>query len=124
MTDTTLRRMIGSVLIFMFVYQVGTAVSGLASAAVGVVTAIVVAIVTFLCARRANMGPGNKAWFLVPAVLFTVLPLALSGWQFFSRDTSSLTLAINFVPLLFGFVLPAFLLWLAYAELRRRTIER
>lgn len=124
MTDTTLRRIIGSVLIMLFVYQVGTTVSGLATAAVGVATAVVVAIVTYFCAQRANIGPGNKAWFLVPAILFTLLPLALKAWDLVSSDTSSLTWAINFLPLLVGFVLPAFLLWLAYAELRKRTIDR
>ncbi len=122
MTDITLRRLVGSALILLFVYQAATAVIGLANAAAGGATAVFVAAVTFFCAQRANAGVGNRIWFMVPAVLFTVLPLALRVWELYSSETSTLTWVANFTPLFVGFVLPAILLWLTYAELRKRTM--
>jgi hypothetical protein len=113
--------MVGSALIMLFVYQVGTAVSDLASTAAGGVTAVVVGVVIFLTAQRADMGPGNKALFLVPAVLFLVLPLALKAWHIYSTDTSALAWLVGFTPLLLGFLLPVLLLWLTYVELRKRA---
>lgn len=121
MTDLTLRRMVGSALVLLFVYQAATAVIGLANAAAGGATAVFVAAVTFFCAQRANAGSGNKIWFMVPAVLFTVLPLALEVWDLYSSETSMLKWFVAFTPLFVGFLLPALLLWLTYAELRRRT---
>lgn len=121
MSDKTLRRMVGAALILLFVYQAATAVIGLANAAAGGATALFVAAVTFFCAQRANAGTGNKIWFMVPALLFTVLPLALKVWDLYSSETNTLMWFVGFTPLFVGFLLPALLLWLTYAELRRRT---
>lgn len=121
MTDITLRRLVGSALILLFVYQSTVVAIGLANAAAGGATAVLVAAVTFLCAQRANAGVGNRIWFMVPAILFTVLPLALRVWELYSSETSTLTWVVSFAPLVVGFLLPVLLLWLAYAELRKRT---
>ncbi len=121
MTDITLRRLVGSALILLFVYQSTVVAIGLANAAAGGATAVLVAAVTFLCAQRANAGVGNRIWFMVPAILFTVLPLALRVWELYSSETSTLTWVVSFAPLVIGFLLPVLLLWLAYAELRKRT---
>ena len=121
MSDITLRRMVGAALILLFVYQAATMVIGLANAAAGGATAVFVAAVTFFCAQRANAGAGNRTWFMIPAVLFTVLPLALQAWNLYTSDTSIFTWIVSFTPVFVGFVLPAILLWLTYAELRKRT---
>lgn len=107
MTDITLRRMVGSALILLFVYQAATAVIGLANVAVGGATAVFVAVFTFFCAQRANAGVGNRIWFMVLAILFTVLPLALQAWDLYASDTSVFTWIVSFTPLFVGFVLPA-----------------
>lgn len=113
--------MVGAALIMLFVYQIGTAVSDLASTTAGGVTAVGVGVIIFLTAQRANVGPGNKALFLVPAVLFFVLPLAIKAWNIYSTDSSALAWLIGFTPLLLGFLLPVLLLWLTYVELRKRS---
>jgi hypothetical protein len=51
-----------------------------------------------------------------------VLPLGLQVWHLYSSDTSLFTWIVSFAPLFVGFVLPAILLWLTYAELRKRTM--
>ena len=58
---------------------------------------------------------------MVPAILFTVLPLAIRAWDLYSSETSTLIWIVSFAPLFVGFILPVLLLWLTYAELRKRT---
>ena len=123
MKDTTLRQIVGSVLIMLIVCQVGTIITDLTNVAGGSISAAVVAVVTFICARRANTGIGDKAWFLVPVILFVLLPLIYKVWEFFSHETDSLTLAINLLSWLISFLLPVFFLLVIYAELRKRTIS-
>lgn len=96
-------------------------VISLANAAAGGATAIFVAAVTFFCAQRANAGAGNRIWFMVPAILFTILPLALKVWDLYTSQSSTFTWIVSFTPLFVGFLLPVLLLSLTYAELRKRT---
>ncbi len=124
MNDKTLRQLAGATLILLLVYQTGSAVTGLASAAAGGVSALVVGAVTFYCVRRANTGLVGRAWLLVPMVLFTLAPLGLKLWGVYSSDAGVMTWAASLLPLLVGFLLPVLLLWLIYAELRRRTVRR
>lgn len=121
-SDIVLRRMIGSALILLFVHQVGALVAGAANAALGGLTALLVAGVTFYSARRASAGPGSWAWFLVPALLFTIVPIAYRVWRLFSVDTGLLHWIVELSPLLIGFLAPVMLLGLAYAELHKRTV--
>lgn len=122
MRDAVLRQIVGSVLVMLIVYQTGSIITSIVNVTAGSIGAVIVAIITFICARRANTGLGDKAWFLVPIVLFIFLPLAYRVWNLFSLETSSLALVTNFMPLLVGFLLPVFLLLFVYAELRKRTI--
>ncbi len=123
MSDTILRRLVGAALILLFVYQATVMVIGMVNAAAGGATAVFVAAVTFFCAQRANagVGMGNRLWFMLPALLFTVLPLGLQAWSLYTSETSVWAWVAGFAPLLIGFVVPVFLLWLTYAELRKRT---
>ena len=122
MRDAVLRQIVGSVLVMLIVYQTGSIITSMVNVTAGSIGAVMVARVTCFCVYRANKKLGDKAWFLVPIVLFIFLPLAYRVWNLFSLETSSLTLAVNFTPLLVGFLLPVLLLLLVYAELRKRTI--
>ena len=122
MSDIVLRRLVGTALIMLLAYQVGMVIASLASTTLGGVTAAAVAVITFVSARRANVDLGNRLWFLVPTVLFTLLPLALKVWRLAAGDSGWVEWIVGLTPLLIGFVLPVSLLWLAYAELRRRTL--
>jgi hypothetical protein len=112
--------MVGWVLILLVVYQAGTVIAALASTAAGGVTAVIVAAITYFCAQRANVGSGNRVWFLMPTALFTVLPLILVTWRLLSSESSLLTWVADLVPLVVGFLLPVLFLWLVYAELGKR----
>jgi len=60
-------------------------------AAVGMAGAGIAALVSLICARMARVGVGNVAWFLVPTLLFTLIPALYAGWKFFTSERASLT---------------------------------
>jgi len=96
------------------------AVGSWAYSALGVVAAIVsavlVASVSVFSARMAN-----DAWFVVPTVVFTALPLAARLFSLMSDEHSWWTRSVEFAPFLIGFAAPVLLLLLAYVELGRRA---
>ena len=76
MTDKTLRQLITMVIALLLVAQIAGVISGLFGMAWGAVSALVVALVSFFSMRLARTGGKGSLWFLLPTLLFTVLPLA------------------------------------------------
>src|ERR1043166_2182094 len=70
---------------------------------------------------RAWPGKGNNAWFVVPTILFTAVPLAAGLWRLFAVEQSWWTRAAELTPFLTGFAAPVLLLLMAYLELGRRN---
>ena len=67
-------------------------------------------------------GAGNNAWFVVPTVMFTAIPLAGGVWTFLvAAEQSWWARTVELAPLLLGFAVPVFLLLAAYLELGRRS---
>ncbi len=121
MSDAWLRRLVVSAIALLVVYQVGTWIHAAFGLAAGVLSAALVAAVSFFSARMARLGGGNTAWFLVPTLLFTIVPLAakLSGLLAAQADGWDWTVAL--APFLAGFAVPVLLLLAVYVELRNRT---
>jgi len=80
-----------------------------------------VAIVSFFSARLARAGGKSSIWFLLPTILFTIVPLALKVWHTMSTDTGFLDHILSLAPFVVGFATPVVLLLVVYYELRRRT---
>lgn len=121
MSDAWLRRLVVAAISLLIVYQVGTWIYAAFGLAAGILSAALLAAVSFFSARMARIGGGNTAWFLVPTLLFTVVPLAakFSGLLASQADWWDWTAAL--APFLAGFALPVLLLLAVYAELRHRT---
>lgn len=121
MSDAWLRRLVVAAIALLIVYQVGTWIYAAFGLAAGVLSASLVAVVSFFSARMARLGGGNTAWFLVPTLLFTIVPLAakLSGLLATQAGWWDWTVAL--APFLAGFALPVLLLLAVYVELRNRT---
>lgn len=120
-SDTTLRRIIALVIALLLVYQMGALITGLFGMVWGVVSALAVACVTFFATRLAKAGGKGSVWFLLPTLLFTVVPLAITVWGTFAQDVSWMERAAALVPFVLGFAAPVLLLLLVYYELRVRT---
>jgi hypothetical protein len=99
------------------------AVGAWAYPALGVTAAIasagLVGAVAVFGARMAGRGRSN-AWFVVPALLFTALPLAARVATLASGDGTWWTRSVELAPLLIGFAAPVLLLLAAYLGLEGR----
>lgn len=84
----------------------------------GVIGGLIVIGVSIVCSRLARSGPGNVGWFLVPVLLFTVVPAVAKAWKFFTEEKTMLSRLIEIAPFLIGFVVPLGLILLVYVELR------
>jgi hypothetical protein len=120
MTDKALSRIIITVIAMLLIFQIGSLISSLFGMAWGTVSAVVVAGVSIFSARIAKTGGKTSAWFLLPTILFTVLPIAYTVWKVVTVDTGWLTMALKFGPFFIGFAVPVILLLIVFYELRKR----
>lgn len=121
LSDTSLRRIVALVIALLLIHQVGVLIAGLWGVAWGAVSALVVAGVTFFSVRLARSGGRSSAWFLLPTLLFTVLPLLILLWKLLGQQAGWLDRVVALLPFVIGFVVPVLLLLAAYYELRGRT---
>lgn len=121
MSDAWLRRLVVAAIALLVVYQVGSWIYSAFGIAAGILSATLVAVVSFFSARMARLGGGSTAWFLVPTLLFTVVPLAAKLWGLLAVQSGWWEWAEALAPFLVGFALPVMLLLAVYAELRNRT---
>lgn len=89
-------------------------------ATAAIASAGLVGAVAVFGARMAGRGRSN-AWFVVPALLFTALPLAARMAPLASGDGTWWTRSLELAPLLIGFAAPVLLLLAAYLGLKGRA---
>ena len=119
MNNVWLRRVVVLAIVLLVLHAVGTwAYTALGVAAALAAAALVVAVSIF-SGRMA--GKGNGAWFLVPTLVFTAVPLAARVWTLFTVEAGWWTRTVEFAPFIVGFAAPVFLLLAAYVELGRRA---
>lgn len=116
------RKLILIAIICLLLYQVGTWITLVAGAVWGAGAAVIVAVVSYVCARLAKRGASSTIWFLIPTLLFTVMPLLAKGWSLFTSQTGIVDMLVDLVPLLVEFVIPVALLSMVYLDLRKKTI--
>lgn len=122
MNDTWLRRVVMAAIVLLVLHAVGTWTYSVLGAAAAIVSAVLVAAVAIVSARMA--GRGNNAWFVVPTLVFTALPLGARFWMLLAVEQSGWTRTLEFAPFLIGFAAPVLLLLVAYLELGGRAPER
>jgi hypothetical protein len=121
MSDAWIRRLVAAAVALLVIHEVGSWVYAAFGAAAGVLSGLLVAAVSFFSARMAQVGAGNTAWFLLPALLFTVLPIAAKVWSVLTVQRSAWDSAVDLAPFVLGFAAPVLLLLWVYAALRRRA---
>ncbi|MBL0141058.1 MAG: hypothetical protein IPP91_03095 [Betaproteobacteria bacterium] len=121
MSDKTLRYLVATVIALLLIHQVGTLIAGAFGAAWGALSALAVMAVSFLSARMARAGGKRSFWFILPTLLFTVLPIAYVIWSTLALETSWVDRLMGLAPFAFGFAAPLVLLLVVYYELRSRT---
>lgn len=123
MSDAWLKRLVVAAAALLVIYQVGTWMHAVFGPLAGILSATAVAAVSFFSARMAR-GASSPAWFLVPTLLFTVIPLAAKLWTLHATDASWWGRAVLLVPFFAGFAVPVLLLLIVYVELRKRSLLR
>ena len=108
-------------IVLLVLHAVGAWTYSALGIAAAIVSAVGVGAVSVFAARMATLKDGNNAWFVVPAVVFTAVPLAARLWTLFATEQSWWTRAVEFAPFLIGFAAPVLLLLAAYVELGRRA---
>lgn len=116
------RKLILTAIICLLLYQVGTWITMVAGAVWGAGAAVIVAVVSYVCARLAKRGATSTIWFLIPTLLFTLIPLLAKAWRLLSSQTGMLDMLVDLVPLIVGFALPVGLLSVVYLDLRKKSV--
>jgi hypothetical protein len=121
MSDAWLRRMVMLAIVLLVLHAVGTWTYAALGPAAAIVSAVLVGAVSIFSARMAGLGEGNNAWFIVPTVVFTALPLGARLWTLIATEQGWWTSTVEFGPFVIGFAAPVLLLLMAYLELGRRA---
>ncbi len=121
---STIRKLVVIVITLLLIYQFGTWVASFLNGIWGALSAIFVAGVTFVSSRQARVGASNTGWFLVPTLLFTIIPLIAKVWDFLTGNSSLWDRIFKFTPFFVSFVLPIGILLVVYDELRKQTPGR
>lgn len=109
-------------IVLLVLHAVGTWTYSALGVVAAIVAAVLVGAVSIFSARMAGLGQGNNAWFVVPTVVFTAVPMAARLWALLAAEQSWWTRGVEFTPFLIGFAAPVLLLLVAYLELGRRGI--
>lgn len=104
--------------VLMILHAVGSTAYAAFGISAAIASSVMVAAISIFSARMA--GRGHNAWFLVPAVIFTGLPLAGQLWTLTASEQSWWRAAAGITPFLTGFAGPVLLLLAAYASLAGR----
>ena len=121
MNDAWIRRLVAAAIALLVIHQVGTWVYAAFGAAAGILSGLLVAAVSFFSARMAQVGARNTAWFLVPTLLFTALPIAAKLWSYLAVEQSAWDAVLAIAPFVIGFAAPVLLLLWVYLALRGRA---
>ena len=121
MSDTWLGRVVMAAIALLILHAVATWTYAGFGVAAAVLSAVLVGAVSILSARMAGLR--SRAWFVVPALLFTALPLAARLWTLMAIEQSWWARTVEFAPFLIGFAAPVLLLLVAYLDLSRRALS-
>jgi len=119
MSDRALKNLIMIVMVILVLNQFVGWVAGSWGAVPGVFAALIVVVVSFLFGHKARGDAGNTAWFLVPLLLFAVIPTGVRLWGFFANEESVWAKLWDGLPFVLGFLVPIGTLLLVYWSLGR-----
>lgn len=119
MSAAWLRRIVLLAIVLLVLHAVGSWAYAILGATGAIVSTVLVAVVSVFCARMAGAAHGNTAWFVVPTLIFTALPLVARLWTLVHVDQDWWARSIQLTPFLAGFAAPVLLLMIVYLGLAR-----
>lgn len=114
----TIRRLIFITIILLILSELFSQVVNLFS----IVGGVIVIIIYAYCAKMARESAKATLWFIVPTIIFTLIPLAIKLWP--KEEPNSIleyliSSAFDNLPLFASFVIPVTLLATAYYGLKK-----
>jgi hypothetical protein len=119
MSDRALKNLIMVVMVILVLNQFVGWVVGSWGAVPGVLAALVVVAVSFYFGHKAGSDVGNRAWFLVPVLLFAVIPTGIKLWGLLGSEKSLWAKLWDSLPFVMGFLVPIGTLLVVYWSLGR-----
>ena len=117
---TRLQRAVLMVVLLLIASQIMALLYTLVGFSVGIVGAVFTIAVSWFATRKAKQGAKSTAWFMLPPILFTGIPLVLKFFPGEEEQSVSLQyLLLSNLPFVFGFLLPVIILLLLYWRLGR-----
>lgn len=74
--------------VLLVLHAVGTWTYSALGVGAAIVSTVLVGAVSIFSARRAALGEGKNAWFVVPTAVFTAVPLAARLWTLLAIEQS------------------------------------
>ena len=119
----TIRKIILAVIALLVVSEIIGWLSLVANNITGLISGLVVFVIYAYCGKKAMASTVTTTWFMVPVVLFTVVPVAIKFWpDGASADSSLIVGLISNTLFIVSFILPVILL-LAYFYLAEHAEE-
>ena len=119
MSDRALKNLIMIVVVILVLHQFVSWAAELGGAVIGVLAALLVVVVSFFCGYRARAGEGNIAWFMVPVLLFAVVPTGVKLVELFANEKELWVRLWGSLPFVVGFLVPIGTLLVVYWSLGR-----
>jgi hypothetical protein len=118
MNKNNLSKILIIVITLLIINQIGIWMYSAIGAIGGVLSAIVIGgVIIYL--GKVSIGRNLKySWFIIPSLLFIVVPFFLKIWQFFTEEKTLVERIIDQVPFLVGFLIPVLLLLWVYKNLQ------
>lgn len=117
------RKAVFVVCMLLIASQIMHLLFGLLGFAIGVIGGLFTLLVSWFATRKAKQGAKSTAWFMLPPVMFTGVPLVLHWLNYRESGIPPLQdfLLLN-LPLVFGFFLPVIILLTVYWRLSRLAL--
>jgi len=119
MSDRALKNLVMVVMVILVLNQFVGWVAGSWGTVPGALAALVVLAVSIFFGRKARADAGKAVWFLVPVLLFAIIPTGVRLWGLFANEESVWARLWDSLPFVMGFLVPLGTLLLVYWSLGR-----
>jgi hypothetical protein len=121
MSDTWVRRAVMLAMMLLVLHAVGAWCYSVLGMAGAIASTLLVVAVSLLADHMARAGRGSIAWFVVPTLAFTALPLAARLWTVVQAEQGWWQRTVALAPFVIGFAAPVLILLAVHLHLTSRA---
>ena len=118
MNKNNLSKILIIAITLLIIHQVGIWLYSAMGAIGGILSAILIGGMIFYLGKVSTGGSLKYRWFIIPSLLFIVVPSVLEIWKFFTEEKTLIERIVEQGPFLTGFLVPVLLLLWVYKNLQ------